>query len=162
MTTITILLLAHLVADFPLQSNKIVRMKNQGNKGLGIHVAVHVVVLLLLIKDPLQYWPAILVPISSQIGPKCAKKPNSKRRDFLLTNSFTFSPWSFWRNSWSIPKPVFPSGFYHRLSFWPWVPPCWHWSGLSPMIFLARKPIPSPIICNGHAIIYIQFHAIWA
>lgn len=61
MTTITILLLAHLVADFPLQSNKIVKMKNQGNKGLGIHVAIHVAVLLLLIKDPFQYWPTILV-----------------------------------------------------------------------------------------------------
>ncbi len=61
MTTITILLLAHLVADFPLQSNKIVQMKNQSSKGLIIHVAIHVFVLLLLIKNPLQYWPAILV-----------------------------------------------------------------------------------------------------
>ena len=61
MTTITILLLAHLVADFPLQLNKIVQMKNKGNIGLGIHVAVHVFVLILLIKNPFQYWPALLI-----------------------------------------------------------------------------------------------------
>ena len=62
MMTITTLLLAHLVADFPLQTNSIVKMKNEGFKGLGIHVLIHIIVLcLLLIKEPLsQYWPMIL------------------------------------------------------------------------------------------------------
>ncbi len=60
MITITTLLLAHLVADFPLQTNSIVKMKSRGNKGLGLHVFVHIVVLILLIKDPLRYWPTLL------------------------------------------------------------------------------------------------------
>ena len=59
--TMTTLLLAHLVADFPLQTNGIVKMKNKGFKGLGIHVFIHMVVLFLLIKDPFHYWPAIFL-----------------------------------------------------------------------------------------------------
>lgn len=61
MMTITTLLLAHLVADFPLQTNSIVKMKNNGFKGLGLHVLIHVLVLALLIKNPLHYWPMLLI-----------------------------------------------------------------------------------------------------
>ena len=61
MITITTLFLAHLVADFPLQTNKIVQMKSKSNRGLALHILIHVLVLLLLIKEPLHYWPAILI-----------------------------------------------------------------------------------------------------
>lgn len=87
MMTITTLLLAHLVADFPLQTNRIVKMKTQGNKGLGLHVFVHVVVLVLLIRDPLQYWPAILLLAIAHFITDWAKvhvHSNSQTPGFLL------------------------------------------------------------------------------
>jgi hypothetical protein len=38
------LLLAHFVADFPLQTDKLVRLKNSKRRGLLLHVLIHVVV----------------------------------------------------------------------------------------------------------------------
>lgn len=47
------LLLAHLIADFPLQTSTIYALKVKSWKGVVIHVTVHVAVTLLLV-DPLQ------------------------------------------------------------------------------------------------------------
>ena len=87
MMTITTLLLAHLVADFPLQTNGIVKMKTQGNKGLGLHVFVHVVVLILLIRNPYQYWPFILLLATAHFitdWMKVHTHPKSQTPGFLL------------------------------------------------------------------------------
>jgi len=61
MTTFPILLLAHLIADFPLQTNRIYILKTQGNKGLALHVAIHILVAAVLLQRPWQYFPLLLV-----------------------------------------------------------------------------------------------------
>ncbi len=61
MTIFTTLLLAHLLGDFPLQTNRIFRMKLQGPKGLALHAAIHVLVTALLIQNFWQVWPALLM-----------------------------------------------------------------------------------------------------
>lgn len=52
--------LAHLLGDFPLQTNRIFKMKMEGHKGLFIHVAIHLVTLALLIRHPWKAWPLLL------------------------------------------------------------------------------------------------------
>jgi hypothetical protein len=61
MTALATLLLAHLIADFPLQTNSIFKMKVAGTRGLTIHVAIHVLTTALLIHHPWQYWPILLL-----------------------------------------------------------------------------------------------------
>jgi hypothetical protein len=61
MTTFAALLLAHLLSDFPLQTDRIFRMKVQGHKGLALHSAIHVLVTALLIADFWHYWYALLL-----------------------------------------------------------------------------------------------------
>lgn len=61
MTIFFTLLLAHLLGDFPLQTNRIFRMKVQGPKGLALHAAIHVLVTALLIRNFWQVWPSLLV-----------------------------------------------------------------------------------------------------
>lgn len=61
MTIFLTLLLAHLLGDFPLQTNRIFRMKVQGPKGLVLHAAIHVLVTALLIQNFWQVWPTLLI-----------------------------------------------------------------------------------------------------
>jgi len=61
METFLILLLAHLLGDFPLQTNRIFRMKLAGILGLIIHVAIHLIAAILLIPSAEQYWMVLLV-----------------------------------------------------------------------------------------------------
>lgn len=51
------LLLAHLFADFPLQTNKLARLKKKNLAGVSIHVLIYVVVTALFLQRPLDYWP---------------------------------------------------------------------------------------------------------
>jgi len=55
------LLLSHLVGDFPLQTNQIYRLKSQSWVGIALHVAIHIGVTALLIKQPLTVWPMLLL-----------------------------------------------------------------------------------------------------
>ncbi|MCA9965659.1 MAG: DUF3307 domain-containing protein [Anaerolineales bacterium] len=55
------LLLAHLIADFPLQTNWVFKVKTQGSWGVGVHVGIHLLVTAVLIKDHLAYWHVLLV-----------------------------------------------------------------------------------------------------
>lgn len=55
MTSVLTLLLAHLIGDFPLQTNKVFQLKSQGSLGLALHVAIHLIVTALLIRHPWQY-----------------------------------------------------------------------------------------------------------
>lgn len=61
MTIFATLLLAHLLSDFPLQTNRIFHMKLQGHKGLALHTAIHVLVTALLIRSFWQFWPVLLL-----------------------------------------------------------------------------------------------------
>ncbi|NPA91268.1 MAG: DUF3307 domain-containing protein [Chloroflexi bacterium] len=54
------LIIAHLLADFPLQTDYIYTLKVRGNWGIIPHVLVHVVVTAFLLATPLHYWPLLL------------------------------------------------------------------------------------------------------
>jgi hypothetical protein len=61
MTTFIALYLAHLIADFPLQTNRIYRLKTESNQGILLHVSIHLLVATILIENALVYWPMLLV-----------------------------------------------------------------------------------------------------
>lgn len=50
------LLLAHLIADFPLQSNWIYRLKNASNVGIALHSLIHVLAAVVLARDTFHFW----------------------------------------------------------------------------------------------------------
>jgi hypothetical protein len=60
MTTFLILLLAHLLADFPLQTNRVFRLKIAGNVGLALHVLIHMLVAGILLQSPAQHLDLLL------------------------------------------------------------------------------------------------------
>ncbi|MBK8900639.1 MAG: DUF3307 domain-containing protein [Anaerolineaceae bacterium] len=61
MTTFLALLLAHLLADFPLQTNRIFRLKVAGNAGLVLHVLIHILTTALLVRRPASHLDLLLV-----------------------------------------------------------------------------------------------------
>jgi hypothetical protein len=60
MTTFAALFLAHLIADFPLQTNRIYKLKSESSRGIAIHVAVHILVAAILIERPFQHLSLLL------------------------------------------------------------------------------------------------------
>lgn len=54
------LILAHLFADFPLQTNTIARLKSRYTVGVLLHVIIYVIVTGLLLENALQYLPLLL------------------------------------------------------------------------------------------------------
>lgn len=60
MTTFFTLLLAHLLADFPLQTNLIFRLKISSNIGLVLHVAIHLLMTGILLQNPGQHVDLLL------------------------------------------------------------------------------------------------------
>ena len=61
MTIFAALYLSHLIADFPLQTNRIYRLKTESNQGILLHVAIHLLVASILIENSLRNWPVLLV-----------------------------------------------------------------------------------------------------
>lgn len=61
MNLISTLLLGHLIADFPLQTNWVYKWKSRSSAGVAFHVAIHLGVTALLIRDPLRHWPLLAV-----------------------------------------------------------------------------------------------------
>lgn len=61
MTTFLVLSLAHLLADFPLQTNRIFRLKIASNLGLALHVFIHVLMVVMLTKQPDRHLDLLLV-----------------------------------------------------------------------------------------------------
>lgn len=55
------LLLAHLIADFPLQADWVYRWRICSAAGLALHAAIHVMVTALILKDVLGYWPILVL-----------------------------------------------------------------------------------------------------
>ncbi|MBX3016076.1 MAG: DUF3307 domain-containing protein [Caldilineaceae bacterium] len=60
MDLLIMLLIAHLFADFPLQTNALAKFKETNWRGVLAHVGVHLLVMTLLIYNSLHYWPLIL------------------------------------------------------------------------------------------------------
>jgi len=56
----TTLLLAHLFADFPLQTNGLAKLKRESLAGVFLHVLVYIAITTWVIREPLTYWPLIL------------------------------------------------------------------------------------------------------
>ncbi|MCC6607290.1 MAG: DUF3307 domain-containing protein [Anaerolineae bacterium] len=61
MTTFLALWLAHLLADFPLQTNRVFRLKIASNAGLALHVAIHLLMTVLLVQQPARHLSLLLV-----------------------------------------------------------------------------------------------------
>lgn len=55
------LLLGHLIADFPLQTDWVVQFKKRHITGLALHAGIHVGVTALLIQDPFYRWPILVI-----------------------------------------------------------------------------------------------------
>lgn len=53
------LLLGHLIADFPLQTQWVYQFKTRSAAGVALHTAIHVVVAAALIRNPLDHWPLL-------------------------------------------------------------------------------------------------------
>lgn len=60
MNILITLLIAHLFADFPLQTNKLAKLKEKYWYGVLLHVFIHVVVMALFIHESLSYWRLLL------------------------------------------------------------------------------------------------------
>lgn len=60
MSTFFILLLAHLLADFPLQTNRIFRLKVTSTAGLALHVLIHMMMVAMLLQAPAQHLNLLL------------------------------------------------------------------------------------------------------
>jgi hypothetical protein len=54
------LLIAHLFADFPLQTNRLAQYKEKHWQGVFLHVLVHIGVTMLMVTNIQHYWPLIL------------------------------------------------------------------------------------------------------
>lgn len=65
MTPFFTLVLAHLIADFPLQTNRIYAMKLKSSRGIAFHVLIHVAITALLIKEPLSHLPLFIILAST-------------------------------------------------------------------------------------------------
>ena len=54
------LLLAHLFADFPLQTNGLAKLKKERLVGVFLHVLVYVAITTMVLHEPLHNWPLIV------------------------------------------------------------------------------------------------------
>ncbi len=54
------LLLAHLFADFPLQTNGLAKLKKERLAGVFIHVLIYVAITAMVLREPLHYWHLIV------------------------------------------------------------------------------------------------------
>jgi len=54
------LLLGHLVADFPLQTNTIVKLKHEGHSGILVHVLIYMGATAVLLQEPLRQLDLIV------------------------------------------------------------------------------------------------------
>lgn len=61
MLAIAYLMLAHLIADFPLQTNWLYTLKIRSVIGLALHAATHSIVTAMIISNPLNRWPALVM-----------------------------------------------------------------------------------------------------
>lgn len=55
------LIIAHILADFPLQAGMIYAWKTQSKFGLAIHSSIHLFVVYILFEPPRTWWPALIL-----------------------------------------------------------------------------------------------------
>lgn len=55
------LIIAHILADFPLQAGVVYTWKTQSKLGLGIHTLIHIFVFYILFEPPRTWWPALVL-----------------------------------------------------------------------------------------------------
>lgn len=94
MEKVATLLLAHLIADFPLQSNLIYRLKTASRYGLALHAAIHAAVSILLVRDSLRlfpYWLALFTTHFIIDWGKLRQKPTDQARGFLVDQGLHFA-----------------------------------------------------------------------
>jgi hypothetical protein len=60
MDLLATLILAHLIADFPLQTDWIFRLKSRHWAGVLLHAAIHAGVTALLLQNPPRHWPMLV------------------------------------------------------------------------------------------------------
>lgn len=60
MHLLTTLLLAHLFADFPLQTNGLAKLKKESLAGVFLHVLVYIAITTLFLVHPFDYWVLIV------------------------------------------------------------------------------------------------------
>ena len=60
MDLLATLVLAHLIADFPLQTNRIFRLKRRHWAGVLLHAGIHATVAAILVRNPLAHWPMLV------------------------------------------------------------------------------------------------------
>lgn len=83
------LALAHLIGDYPLQTDSLVRAKRHW-RGLTIHVAIHLAVMLLLTgRDSLIVWPQLLALTAAHFAIDALKNYEARRWPHLVVTSYT-------------------------------------------------------------------------
>lgn len=83
------LTLAHLIGDYPLQTDRLVRAKRHW-WGLTIHVAIHLAVMLLLTgRDSLSVWPQLLALAAVHFAIDALKNYEARRWPNLVVTSYT-------------------------------------------------------------------------
>ncbi len=55
------LLLGHLIADFPLQTNWVFALKLKNSWGIALHVAIHIVITAILLGGSISAWPLLSI-----------------------------------------------------------------------------------------------------
>ena len=94
MEKVATLLLAHLIADFPLQTNLVYRLKTSSRYGLALHAGIHAAVSMLLVRDSLRLWPYWLALFAAHFAidwGKLHQKPSNQARGFLVDQGLHFS-----------------------------------------------------------------------
>ncbi|MFW6068906.1 MAG: DUF3307 domain-containing protein [Chloroflexota bacterium] len=81
--------LAHLIGDYPLQTDSLVRAKRHW-WGLTLHVAIHLALMLLLAgRDSLIVWPQLLALAAAHFAIDALKNYEARRWPHLVVTSYT-------------------------------------------------------------------------
>ena len=148
------LILAHLLADFPLQSNAIARLKKYHLVGVLIHVAIYTVVTALLLERRLQYWPLIIGLGIAHFLIDAAKMRFSRGDDGTLTflvdqslhlASMLVAAYLAQRYWTPAPQGILPTDWLFCALLAAFIPAamvyCWVWTASSGSAYLHHSPL---------------------
>jgi hypothetical protein len=120
------LLLAHLIADFPLQTNWIFAMKLKSSKGIALHVLIHLIVTAFLIRDPFSHLPMLAILGVSHFSFDWLKLryPTQKQvPGFLVDQSLHLITLVFLAIFFADVKTVLSGTWLHVALFYAFIPP---------------------------------------
>jgi len=148
------LILAHLFADFPLQSNALAQLKKCHLAGVLIHVAIYTAVTALLLDNRLQYWPLIaglgLIHFLIDAAKMRFSRGNEGTFAFLLDQLFhltsmivaTYLAHYFWTPA---PQGILPTDWLLRALPAAFIPAamvcCWIWTTSSGKPYLQQSSL---------------------